>query len=102
MGKVNNINTMSNNGPNFSKERNRLNRIVGQVEGIKKMISERRECTSILSQLRAVRSAVHSIEANILQTYMEYCIDESFLTDSEEDRLGKIEEVRELYTKYSK
>ena len=48
----------------------RLNRIAGQIEGIKKMIEDGRYCPEIISQLRAVRAAVKAVESNILQKHL--------------------------------
>ena len=42
----------------------RLNRVSGQINGIKKMIDEGRSCADILVQLRAVSSAIKAIESN--------------------------------------
>ena len=64
--------------PDHRKEMARVNRIAGQVNGIKKMIEERRYCPEILTQLRAIRSAVNSIEANILETYLNSCVTDAF------------------------
>jgi hypothetical protein len=44
----------------------RLRRISGQVEGIKKMIEDQRYCTDILNQTKAVRSALKALEVSIL------------------------------------
>lgn len=82
----------------FVKEFGRLNRVAGQLEGIKKMISENRDCPEILSQLRAVRSAVRAVEANILKTYLQYCVFQSFKSD--EDREKNIEEIRNLFDRF--
>lgn len=40
---------------------NRLNRIEGQVRGIKKMVEENRDCTKILEQVSSLRSALDSV-----------------------------------------
>ncbi len=77
----------------------RLNRILGQVEGIKKMIDEKRYCTDILMQLRAVRSALKSVESNILQKHLRHCVVQSFSSDKERDK--KIEELKMLFDKYN-
>ncbi len=77
----------------------RLNRIIGQVEGIKKMIENKRYCTDILMQLRAVRSAVKSVESNILQKHLQHCVAQSFIT--QEDSSQKIEELKALFDKYN-
>ena len=48
----------------------KLNRISGQVEGIKKMIEEERYCLDIVYQIKAVRSALKSVEKNILHNHI--------------------------------
>lgn len=77
----------------------RLNRILGQVEGIKKMIDDKRYCTDILMQLRAIRSAIKSVESNILQKHLHLCVAQSFNSDKEKDK--KIEELKMLFDKYN-
>lgn len=44
----------------------RLNRVSGQIEGIKKMVADNRGNTEILMQLRAVRAAVKGMEISLL------------------------------------
>jgi DNA-binding FrmR family transcriptional regulator len=51
----------------------RLKRIEGQVRGLQKMISEERECESIVTQLAAVRSAIDSVGALVLNNYIKIC-----------------------------
>lgn len=77
----------------------RLNRIAGQIEGIKKMIENGRYCPEIISQLRAVRSAVKAVESNILQKHLQHCVAQSF--DSAEDKEKKIEELKMLFDKFN-
>lgn len=87
--------------PDYGKELPRLNRIGGQIEGVKKMITERRYCPEILSQLRAVRSAVNSIEASILETHLDACVNDAFASGNEKERKQKMAELKELYRKYN-
>lgn len=88
---------MENKHPNHKVEIPRLNRAIGQLEGIKKMIEEHRECSDILIQLKAVRSAILSVEKNILSTHLETCVAESF----KDEKLAKekISEIKELFNK---
>ena len=51
----------------------RLKRIEGQVRGIEKMIESGRECESIIIQLGAVRSAIESVGALVLNNYTKIC-----------------------------
>ena len=87
--------------PSYTGELPRLNRISGQIEGVKKMIDENRYCPEILSQLRAIRSATNSIEASILETHLDACVQEAFTSGDVSERKKKIAELRELYRKYN-
>ncbi len=51
----------------------RLRRIEGQVRGLEKMIADDRDCESLVTQLAAVRSAVESVGALVLNNYMKLC-----------------------------
>ena len=84
--------------PSHMENMPRLNRISGQIEGIKKMIEEGRYCPEIISQLRAVRAAVKAVESNILQKHLQYCVAQSFA--SNEDKEKKIAELKMLFDKF--
>ena len=64
---------------------------------IKKMIEEQRYCPDIIIQLKAVRSAIKSVEMNILKTHLETCVTDSF--SDKEDAHQKIEEIINLLDK---
>lgn len=83
--------------PSHKKEIPRLNRAIGQLEGIKKMIEEQRYCPDIIIQLKAVRSAIKHIESNILKTHLEDCVAASFM--DKEDAKQKILEIKNLLDK---
>jgi len=85
--------------PDHSNEMKRLNRLAGQVDGIKKMIDDRRYCIDIINQLKAVRSAAQSIEANILKKHFEACITEAFSQKDIKKREEKMNEIIHLYKK---
>jgi DNA-binding FrmR family transcriptional regulator len=51
----------------------RLKRIEGQVRGLQKMVTDERECESIVTQLAAVRSAIDSVGALVLNNYIKIC-----------------------------
>ena len=52
----------------------RINRVVGQVAGIKKMIDDDRYCVDILNQIAAVRSALDQLGVNLLTGHLESCV----------------------------
>lgn len=51
----------------------RLRRIEGQIRGIEKMITNGRDCETLITQLAAVRSATESVGALVLKNYMKLC-----------------------------
>ena len=55
---------------------NRLNRMIGQLNGIRKMLDENRYCGDILTQIAAVESALQSMGYLILKEHMETCVTE--------------------------
>lgn len=56
--------------------KNRLNRIIGQLGGIQKMLDENRYCGDILTQIAAVESALQNVGYIILQDHMKTCMSE--------------------------
>ena len=56
---------------------NRLSRAIGHLESIKNMISDGRDCSEILIQLSAVKSAVNNAGVVLLQSHMRRCVVEA-------------------------
>lgn len=52
----------------------RLNRIEGQVRGIKKMVEEPKYCPDILNQITAVRRALDSVSLSMIEEHMNTCV----------------------------
>jgi DNA-binding FrmR family transcriptional regulator len=59
----------------------RLKRIEGQLRGLQKMVAEDRDCESIVTQLAAVRSAINSVGALILNNYIKICTPRGIKTE---------------------
>lgn len=91
--------THKHDHPNHSKELNRLSRMIGQLEGIKKMIEKRNYCPDILVQTKAVRSALKSLEANILEKHIDHCVRDTFNSKNKKDVQIKIAELTEIFSK---
>jgi DNA-binding FrmR family transcriptional regulator len=51
----------------------RLNRIQGQIEGLRKMIGEERSCLEILAQISSVNEALRGVGKIMLRNYLESC-----------------------------
>jgi DNA-binding FrmR family transcriptional regulator len=59
----------------------RLKRIEGQIRGLQKMVVEERDCENIITQLAAVRSAIDSAGALVLNNYMGLCFRKNLEAD---------------------
>lgn len=53
---------------------NRLSRIIGHLQAVRRMVEEGRDCSEVLIQLAAVRSALDGAGKVILQDHMQHCI----------------------------
>ena len=79
--------------PEISREvvLKRLRKIEGQIRGLQKMVIDERDCESIVTQLAAVRSAIDSAGALIMNNYMRLCFRPSSETDKDAlDSLARI------------
>ena len=56
---------------------NRLARAIGHLESVKRMVEEGRDCTEVLIQLAAVRSALNNTAKIILKDHIEHCISDA-------------------------
>ena len=53
---------------------NRLSRAIGHLEKVKRMVEEGHDCSEVLVQLAAVRSAIDNTGKVILQDHMRHCM----------------------------
>lgn len=54
--------------------KHRINRLIGQLNGIQKMLDENRYCGDILTQIAAAESAIQSLGYIILSEHMQTCV----------------------------
>lgn len=52
----------------------RLNKIEGQVRGVKKMLEEDRYCVDILNQVSAISSALNAFNKKLLSEHVKSCV----------------------------
>ena len=59
---------------------NRLARAIGHLERVKAMVEDGRDCSEVLVQLAAVRSALNNTGKVILKDHLEHCIADALAT----------------------
>ena len=77
---------------------NRLSRVIGHLESIKHMVEEGRDCSEVLIQLSAVKSAVNNTGREILKSHLSHCIVDAV----KHDDLRRIEELNEAIDRFMK
>ncbi len=55
----------------------RLSRVIGHLEAIKEMVEADRDCSEVLTQIAAVKSAIHNIGREILKEHISHCVAEA-------------------------
>lgn len=83
--------------PDHAKELHRLNRISGQIEGVKRMILEREYCPKIITQIQAVRAALKSLEAVVLEKHLATCVQDALSSKDRKEAQQKMAELMELF-----
>jgi DNA-binding FrmR family transcriptional regulator len=71
----------------------RLRRVEGQVGGLLRMIEDDRYCVDVLTQIHAVRAALHKIEEKILGDHVSHCVAAAFASGDVTDQRHKVEEL---------
>ncbi|MBQ3103222.1 MAG: metal-sensing transcriptional repressor [Oscillospiraceae bacterium] len=78
------------------KLENRINRMIGQLGGIRTMLRENRYCGDILVQVAAVESALQNLGYIILQDHMASCVSAEIRAGNEEIIAETMELVKKL------
>lgn len=68
---------------------NRLNRIEGQIRGIKGMLEKDAYCTDIITQVAAANAALNAFNKELLATHIKTCV-------TNDIKSGKTETVDDL------
>ena len=79
----------------------RINRIEGQVRGLKKMVEEDRDCLQVLKQIAAAGGALRSLGSLILEDHIKGCVATAIQNQDNESE-SIINEVIDIFNKFSK
>jgi len=79
----------------------RLNRIEGQVRGIRRMVQEPRLCVEILQQLAAAEAALNRISLAIFRYHVDTCVTEA-MGKGEAERRKQLTELVDIFDRFAK
>lgn len=85
--------------PDHSEDLTRLRRIRGQIEGVERMIEEKRYCMDIVTQIRATMAALKSVEGLVMERHIRHCVKDAIGAKNERVTEERIEELLTLFNK---
>jgi DNA-binding FrmR family transcriptional regulator len=62
-----------------------LNNVIGQLNGVKKMIEEEKDCISVIPQIKAAKSALSSLLDKYVVSNADFCV-----SDLEKNKKGEL------------
>ncbi len=77
----------------------RLRRIRGQLEGVERMIEDRRYCLDIVTQMRSIMAAIRSAEGLVMERHVRHCVKDAI--DAKDARATE-QKINELLTLFHK
>ena len=77
---------------------NRLAKAIGHLEAVKRMVEKDADCSEVLIQLAAVRSAINNTGKVVLKNHMNHCIVEAV----EEHDMEAIEQLNKAIDRFMK
>ena len=75
---------------------NRLNRIEGQIRGIRAMVEKDAYCPDILIQVSAANAALNSFNKVLLSNHIRTCVKEDILSGNDETVEELVETMKRL------
>ena len=86
-----------NKNPSHKSQTASLKRVEGQIRGIIKMVEDGKYCVDVLTQIKAAKGALVTVEGKILQKHIESCIKHAL--KNEDDVNVKITELLKVINK---
>jgi CsoR family transcriptional regulator, copper-sensing transcriptional repressor len=79
----------------------RLNRIEGQVRGIRRMVQEPRLCIELLQQLAAAEAALNRISLVVFRFHVEKCVPDG-IARGDPERSQRLSELVDIFDRFAK
>lgn len=85
----------------FSDEIKRLNRVIGQIEGIQKMLTAGRKLDDIVTQCKAVHSAINSVEHRVFKAHLDDVLHHMVRIGKKKSRQELADDLEDLFKRVS-
>ena len=77
---------------------NRMARLIGHMQSVRRMVEDGRDCSEVLLQLSAVDAALKNVGKIILKDHMEHCIIDAVQNDDRE-ALARLEQAIDRFVR---
>lgn len=75
----------------------RLKTVEGHIRGVQRMVEDEAYCIDLLTQTRAIRQALHKIDAMILENHLNTCVTTAIRSEQSEERERVLRELLQVF-----
>ena len=79
----------------------RLNRVEGQIRGIRRMVQEPRLCIELLQQLSAAEAALNRISLAVFKFHVERCVPDG-IAQGDPEKTRRLTELVDIFDRFTK
>lgn len=87
---------MAKKGTSHHSQAARLAKVEGQIRGVIKMIEDERYCIDIVTQLKAVTSALRSVERSVVEQHVDTCVLRAIDAGNSKEKNRHLREIMDL------
>jgi DNA-binding FrmR family transcriptional regulator len=77
---------------------NRMARLIGHLQSVRRMVEEGRDCSEILLQISAVDAALKNVGKIILKDHMEHCIVDA-VQENDLEAIARLEQAIDRFVR---
>ncbi len=77
---------------------NRMARLIGHLQSVRRMVEEGRDCSEILLQISAVDAALKNVGKIILKDHMEHCIVDA-VQENDMEAIARLEQAIDRFVR---
>ena len=81
---------------------NRMNYLIGHLNGVKKMIEKDEYCVDIIRQNKGVISAINKVNEIIFENHLNTCVVKAIKGKNKKEKEDKVEEILEIFKSSNK
>ncbi len=75
---------------------NRMNYLIGHLNGVKKMVENDRYCVDIIHQNKGIISAIKKVNRMVLENHLHTCVKDAVISKNKEEQENKIQELLDI------